>query len=334
MRPRRAAIVLVALAAACSLTAGSSRATEQRALRVGYVAYAGDVPTTSTVSGLLLLGFLRAERKLGIDGQIVYVSPLQDPTGALETLARRHFDLIIAAFPDPHPVDVVAREFPQAHFLMVDMPFQALAHRPRNVEGTIFRDEEAGYLAGYLAGSMERRTSGPHVISAVGGAVFPGVTRWIVGYRAGAKHADPRVSVRVGYSNDFADPSKCRRIALAQIAAGSGVVFNVAGTCGLGALAAAKAKSVWGIGVDGDQSFLGSHILTSAIMHVDTGMYRSIELFTRGRLPSGGNELFDLRNGGVDLGRISPRVPAAILKRLEIVRKGIVAGSIDVPRIT
>jgi len=334
MQPRRAAIVLVALAAACSLAAASGRATDRRAPRVAYVTYVGAVPGPRTTEGLLLLGFLRAKQKLGIDGQVLYVSPAQDPTGLLETLARRQFDLIVVAFPDPAPVDVVARAFPRARFLMVDIPLQALDHRPHNVEGSIFRAEDAGYLAGYLAASMERRRAGPNVISAVGGQSYPGVDRWIVGYRAGAKHADPHVSIRVGYSGDFVDPTKCRRIALAQIAAGSGVVFDVAGDCGLGALAAAKAKSVWGIGVDEDQAFLGSHILTSAVIHLDTGMYRSIERFTRGRLPTGGNEVFDLRNGGVSLGHISPRVPASILRRLEAVRKAILAGSIDVPHLT
>jgi basic membrane protein A len=333
VRPRRAAITLVALAALCSFAAGSGRATDQRALRVGYVAFGGEVPGTRTLSGLLLLGFLKAERKLGIDGQVFYVSPTQDTTSLLETLARRHFDLIVVAFPDPAPVDVVARAFPRVHFVMVDIPLRALDHRPRNVEGSVFRAEEAGYLAGYLAASMERLRRGPHVISAVGGVPFPGVDRWIVGYRAGAKHADPRVSVRVGYSNDFVDPIKCRRIALAQIAAGSGVVFNVAGSCGAGALAAAKAKSVWGIGVDVDQAYLGSHILTSAVLHLDRGMYRSIELFTHGRLPTGRDTLFNLRNGGVGLGHISNKVPAAILRRLAAVRESILNGTIVVPRV-
>ena len=77
----------------------------------------------------------------------------------------------------------------------------------------VYRDEEAGYLAGYLAALVESRTPGKHVISAVGGIPFEGVNRWTVGYRAGAKKADPKVTVKVGYSSDFNNPSKCRRVA-------------------------------------------------------------------------------------------------------------------------
>ena len=65
----------------------------------------------------------------------------------------------------------------------------------------------------------------------------------------------------IDYSQDFVAQDKCKEIALNQIAQGSQVVFQVAGGCGLGALDAAKAEGVWGIGVDRDQAFLASHIL-------------------------------------------------------------------------
>ena len=57
-----------------------------------------------------------------------------------------------------------------------------------------------------------------------------------------------------------------------QIAQGSKIVFQVAGGCGLGALQAAKQKGVYGIGVDADQGYLGSYILTSALKHVDVAV--------------------------------------------------------------
>ena len=65
-----------------------------------------------------------------------------------------------------------------------------------------------------------------------------------------------------------------RSSALNQIAEGSVVVFQVAGQCGLGALDAAKEKSVQGIGVDADQGYLGDHIMTSAQKKVDVAVDR------------------------------------------------------------
>ena len=124
--------------------------------------------------------------------------------------------------------------------------------------------------------------------------------------------ADPSVVVRIGYSNDFVNAAKCKRVALSQIAQGSGVVFNVAGACGLGTLQAAKEKGVWAIGVDIDQSYLGRHILTSAVIRRDRGVFDSVQRLVRGNLTTGGNTVFDLRNGFVGLGRISPEVPCVL----------------------
>ena len=90
--------------------------------------------------------------------------------------------------------------------------------------------------------------------------------------------------MKVGYSSDFANPAKCRRVALRQLAEGSGVVLNVAGTCGLGALRAAKDEGAWGVGVDVDQAYLGPHMLTSALMKLDKGTFAVVQRFVRGKL--------------------------------------------------
>lgn len=330
---KHALFALAALLVVASLLASGSRATSKSPLRVGYVTWAGSVPSNRTLDGMMLVGFLRAEKKLGVQGRVVFISPNQDPTGALRALARQQYDLIIAGFPDPEAVDRVAIKFPHARFFLADFPYQALKHRPRNVQGSVYRAEEASYLAGYLAALMERRRPGKDVISAVGGYPFEGVTRWIIGYRAGARRADPGIAVRTQYSMNFSNPSKCRKVAQTQIAQGSGVVFNVAGYCGLGALQAAKAAGVWGVGVDADQSFLGRHILTSAVIRLDRSVFDTIRKLQRGRFTTGGNTFFDLRHGGVGLGKISGRVPLAYRQRVDSVRRAIVAGRIRVPHL-
>src|SRR5262249_7954857 len=177
------------------------------------------------------------------------------------------------------------------------------------VRGTLFKTEQAAFLAGYLAALMERREAGKHVVSSVGGVKVWGVDRWIEGFNAGAEKADPAVRPLTAYSHDFANPEKCRTIALSQIAKGSGTVFNVSGGCGIGALEAAKEQGVWGVGVDVDQSFLGRHILTSAVLRFDRSIDDAIRALAEGTFTTGGNKVYDLRNGGVGLGKISPAVP-------------------------
>ena len=73
--------------------------------------------------------------------------------------------------------------------------------------------------------------------------------------------------------------------------AGAQVVFAVAGPCGLGALDAAKEADIWGVGVDVDQSYLGTYILTSAVKRVDR----------RGLQRDPGRQAGKFK-GGIDLG--------------------------------
>jgi basic membrane protein A len=227
----------------------------------------------------------------------------------------------------------VAREFPGTKFLVPDISRRDLTNPPKNIQGTTFRDEEAGYLAGYLAALMEKRRAGRDVIGSVAGYKFPGVDRWIAGYRAGARRADPGIVLLNTYANSFTNPTKCHAAALDQIAKGAGVLFNVAGDCGLGTLDAAREKRLWGVGVDVDQSFLGRHILTSALGRPEVAIRDAMDRLVHGTFITGGDTVFDLGNGGVGLGKISPEVPAPFLRQLDAVRRQIIAGRIRVPRV-
>ncbi len=119
----------------------------------------------------------------------------------------------------------------------------------------------------------------------MGGQKIPPVDHYIAGFQAGAKKADPGITTLNGYSQDFVDQTKCKEVALNQIAQGSKVVFQVAGGCGLGALSAAQQKGVQGIGVDADQAYLGSYILTSAEKKVDVAVFNAIKNAMNGSSP-------------------------------------------------
>jgi basic membrane protein A and related proteins len=280
-----------------------------------------------------VVGLQRAVRRFGVTGRVVTLSPKEDWTTALSTLAAQRYNLIIriGAF-RIGAVDAAARTFPKTRFAVVDGPVEALPHRPKNVMGTVFREEQAGYLAGYLAGLVERRGPGKDVISSVGGIKYFAVDAFIAGYQAGARKADPGITTLNAYSNSFVDPTKCRAVALNQIAKGSRVVFNVAGACGLGALQAAKEHGIWGIGVDKDQSVLGPYILTSAVKGVGgIATFEIIRAFVMGKFLGGRNLVFDIQNRGVGLGKISPQVPRSFIARVETIRRRIASGEIRIP---
>ena len=105
----------------------------------------------------------------------------------------------------------------------------------------------------------------------------------------------------------------------------------MAGGCGLGALSAAADKGVWGVGVNRDQSDLGPHILTSAVKRVDTSVFDTIKAVQDGTFKGGEDATFDLANGGVALGKISPKVSPAIIDEVDALKQKIIDGEITPP---
>jgi basic membrane protein A and related proteins len=322
-------LALTGVAAALA-TSGAGLGSTERPLRVGYVAHSGSRQDKG-VGQAGYEAFRGAVLRLGLTARVLEVRFGEDPTRALATLARQRYDLIVTAAVGLEAIASTAIAFPKVKFLVSDVPHASLEHRPKNVQTFVLRVEEAGYLTGYLAALMEKRRPGKDVIGSVGGYPIPQVDTFIAGYRAGARQADPGIRTLNGYSRDFTGPAKCRAVALGQISRGAGVVFNVAGRCGLGTLDAAKQKHVWGIGVDIDQSFLGPHILTSAVKRYDVAILSELTALRNGTFRTGGTTFLGLKENGVALGRISAKVPREFVRELNRVRARIVAGKIRVP---
>ena len=251
------------------------------------------------------------------------------------SLARKGFNIIVGAgFLLAEQEAKVAKQFPNTKFAITDYPAEIPPFngtKSPNVVGLTYAAQEPSYLVGCLAGLMAKKQGGDQTIGVVGGVKIPPVDVFLAGYKAGAKKCNPAIKVLIGYSQDFIDQAKCKTVAQNHIDAGSQVEFNVAGPCGLGTLDAAKEAGIWGIGVDVDQSYLGPHILTSAVKRVDLGVYRVIKSAKDGTFKGGHSVLFNLANGGVGMGKVAAAVPASYLKKVNALRKQIIAGKIKVP---
>ena len=250
-------------------------------------------------------GMEQAKSKLGTDTRVLISDSNGDYVPNLTTLAQQQFDLIVpVGFLMADATNTVATQVPNANFAIVDFSATALKDKPKNVQGLLFKENEAGYLAGYLAG-LWAKDNNTKTISSVGGQKIPPVDAYIAGYQAGAEAAYPGIETLNGYSQDFVDQAKCKEIALDQISKGSKVVFQVAGQCGLGALDAAEEKGVQGIGVDADQGYLGPHILTSALKKVDVAVFQAVKRAQAGDFKGGTDVVATVKNGGVGLGKLS-----------------------------
>ena len=327
---KRWIVVACALALLAS-GAGGQAASGASTLKIGMVTDVGGLNDRG-FNHLAYVGMLQAQKRLGVSIRVAESRSPADYIPNLAAFARQGYDLVLGVgYTEIGAMGAVAKRFPKTRFAIVDVANGDLAGKPKNALGLLFHEEQVGYLAGYLAGLETERLPGRDVVSSVAGEKQPPVDRFIAGYQAGAKRADPRVIAINGYSQDFNDQAKCKAIALNQIAAGSVAVFAVAGGCGLGALDAARERKVWGIGVDSDQSFLGAHILTSATKKVDRAVFLAIKSVADGRF-HGGNAVYGLEDGGVGLGKISPRVPKSEAAALNRIQAQIVAGKIVPPK--
>jgi basic membrane protein A len=317
---------------------------------VGFVASGAAAPQATFKAGLVsdvgrfndkgfnqnqLTGIKRAAKVLKIDYRAVESRAASDYVPNLASLARGGFNIIIGAgFLMANEEKQVADQYPNIKFAITDYDVTgAPFNGTKNVEGLTYATQQNSYLVGCLAAKVANR-AGRKNISVVGGVKIPPVDTFLAGYKAGAQKCVPGTTVQVGYSQTFLDQAACKSIAQNQIDAGSQVVFNVAGPCGLGALDAAKERNKWGIGVDVDQSFLGRHILTSAVKRVDVGVFLAVRGAKTGKgYKGGGNLVFNLKNKGVALGKISPRarIPKAWLTQIAVLRAQIISGKIKPP---
>jgi basic membrane protein A len=333
MRTRfAAALALLALAAGCGGSSGSGTTTQSAGTAKPFVVLVTDINQLNDhgFNQLAYQGLKRAQRELGINGVVYQSASSQAYIPNLTQAARKKADLVISVgFDQANAIAKVAKQFPDTHFAIIDVSNADLAGKPANVEGLIFKEQEAGYLAGYLAGLVEKHSGKGNTIGSVGGQKQPPVDRYIAGYQAGAQKADPGVKLMNAYSQDWVDQAKCKQAALNQISAGAGIVFQVAGGCGLGVLDAAKEEGAWGIGVDADQSYLGPQVLTSALKRVDTSVYATVQQVLAGKFAGGKDAVFSLRNDGVGLGKISPKVPKAFVRQVEAVARQIKSGKLS-----
>jgi basic membrane protein A and related proteins len=334
------AAVLVAVAALTATSVSSANSTRAAApaakaatLRIGLVTDIGGLNDRS-FNHLAYLGLQQAQKKLGVQVKVLQSKSGSDYIPNLSTLAAQHYDLVIAVgFLMGDALKAVSKQFPSTRFAIIDV--DPAGGDGKNVLGLTFHEEESGYVAGYLAGLMQKakdpRNNGKNVVSTVGGLKIPPVDHYIAGFQAGAKAASPGVKTLNGYSNSFTDAAKCKSLAQTQLAQGSDVVFAVAGGCGLGALSAANTKGVWGVGVDADQNYLGPYMLTSAVKKVDFAVYSTVFKLKEGIFPGGTTVTFGIKNFAAGISGYAKAVPPPIKTKVNAIISKIKAGGIKIP---
>ncbi len=135
-----------------------------------------------------------------------------------------------------------------------------------NTHNILYKEEQAGYLAGYAAVKEGYRKLG-----FLGGMAVPAVIRYGYGFVQGANAAavelgvEGDVSMKYWYCGGFAPSDDIKTKMSGWYTAGTEVVFSCGGGIYLSCTAAAEAAGAKVIGVDVDQSAESATIITSAM---------------------------------------------------------------------
>lgn len=317
-----------------------------RTARVGLVTDAGPLADKS-LNASAYKGLKRAERELGVTVGVLESKELDYETNIQSFITQGYGMVVTIGSPMAAATLKMARRATMTKFAIIDFeyspdptvennadPYSSYA---KNILSVVFREDQAGYLVGALAGAMTRS----NVVGAVYGLAIPSLCKLRDGYERGAKWANPNVGVLGVYgSKTLDDPDWGMARGREQISRGADVLFGAGGQTGTGALLAAKeaakpSNPIYAIAAYQDRydgmPEVRSVLLTSAIQRVDIAVFSAIKDLTEGKFKAG-PLLFDLSNDGVGLAPfhdLEAHVPQTVRDKLTAATKALKDRPVD-----
>ena len=304
--------VLFAFAALVAMSCGVVPGTGGGGPKIGVVTDIGQLEDKS-FNEYSWKGAQDGAKAVGGTPQVIVTKDTADYAANIQNFIDQKYDVIVTVgFLIGSDTLKKAQANPNIQFFGVDQFVADPA--PKNYQGLIFVEAQAGYLAGIVAANVTKSNK----IGAVGGrSDVPPVVNYIKGYQNAAQKEKAGIQVLVNYTEDFNAPDKGQASAQTMINQGADVIFQVAGLTGAGALRAACSAKVWGIGVDVDQynslPDAKSCIVTSAEKHLQSAVNDALKRWKDKGL-QGGNFTNDASNGGIGVSPIRNITPPAGLQ--------------------
>lgn len=316
--------VLVMALTACGGGSSEEATAEKNDFKVGLVTDVGGVEDQS-FNQSAWEGLCRAEEEFGVTVNYLASTTDADYAPNIETFIDEEYDLIICVgYMLAEATRAAAEANPDQMFAIVD---DSSCSDLDNVACLMFRQEQASYLVGYVAGMMTEKDSVGLVLGMAGESMH----LFGYGYCAGVLDANPAATILQANANSFGDPALGSSLATNFITNGVDVIFHAAAATGTGVISECDAKGVMAIGVDSDQNYLAPEtVITSAMKRVDNAVYDSVKNLVDGTLEAGVT-VYDLSNAGVDIAPTTTLLSDEVISAVEEVKEKIIAGEIEVP---
>lgn len=295
-------------------------------------------------------GLQMAVKELGIQGKIIEAG--YNPANwrpYLEDISDEDYDIIIVGTWQMQEIlEEIAPMYPDKKYFIFDTSVDYKKPRLNNVYSILYKQNESSFLVGALAALITTsgmpKTNPEPIIGFLGGMDIPVINDFLVGYIEGAKYINPNIKVLISYAGTFSDPAKGKELSLVMYRQGADIIFNVAGSTGIGLLEAAKEVDRWAIGVDSDQALIyeeidieiAKRIVTSMMKNVDNSIFRGLKLHLEGKLKYGQAEALGIAEGGVgvaDNKYYRELVPEQFRNKIKELEQTILKGEIKVSTV-
>lgn len=271
-----------------------------------------------------------ASEEFGFDYQIVEST---DPTQFeqnLRAVVAEKYDLIItAAYTAADALTKVAAENPDQPFAIIDTVVDA-----PNVRSIEFREYEAAYLLGALAGLSTKTDT----VGAIVAMDTPLLSKYTSGFDQGLKSVNPDAKFLINYVGSFTDPAKAKEMAILQNSQGADFVAGMSAVGDSGVFEAAKEKGFYTSGQDTDRTVEDpEHIVLSQLKETDTVTYETVKDFMEGNFTYGSTS-YGLAENGVGITFVTAETESPLsdfvgqenVDKVKQIRDDIVSGKIEV----
>jgi basic membrane protein A len=215
-------------------------------------------------------GIILAKKLYGID--FLYFTPqnFQDILNNTQTLIDNECNLIILGegYIGQKVIDIFAPKYPDIKFVVLDNIAERLYP---NCASIVFKQNEASFLAGYLAASMTKKNK----IGFIGGIDIDVIEDFYIGFHQGVKYYNDKLIVYKKFLSDYIkdfekvwdNPERSYNIAKDLILKKEvDIIFAVAAASNIGVFNAAKEYSLFSIGVDTDQDYIVPGVILTSVM--------------------------------------------------------------------
>ncbi|HEY4663985.1 MAG TPA: BMP family ABC transporter substrate-binding protein, partial [Comamonas sp.] len=184
---------------------------------------------------------------------------------------------------------------------------------------------EGAYMAGIVAGAMSKTKT----VGVVASVPIPEVVRNINSFVLGAQSVDPSIKAKVVWVNSWFSPPQEAEAASSLINGGVDVMYQ--NTNSPAVLKTAEERGAYAFGKDGDMSaYAPKAHLGSAVIDWTPYYTKVVQDALDGKVENGQNFWWGVKEGAMDLVKISDEVPQEIKDKVEQVRQGLKDGSFQI----